>query len=438
MLTVVQPASRASSVKGATGMRRVRVMVPLARATLGARSRRRRVVPVVLAAAVLLVGPWPPVASARDGGPARSAGETFDGTVEHEGNEYRYLLHTPTTYDDDRAAPLVVVVHGCQTTAAEMQETARVDEVAEREGFVVLYPDVDAHGRAQEGPLRDCWRFADPATLTRGGSDTGAIVAMTRRAMEERTIDAERVYVVGVSAGGLMTAALAATHPDLYAAVGLLATAGFANASCFTGGEGIPTEDSAQQAFEAMGERARVVPLFVIGSTGDDAFPASCADRALEQGLRTSNLVIGGTQDAPIPLEPDTVEEVRPPGGHAHTTSTYRDPDGCLIAEKTIVEGMPHAWSGGATGRGDARGPSGAEIAWAFFRRYTMSSTAMPCAEAPEPRATPDPPSRESSTEPAADDTTDDGAPVVVIVAAAAVVLLAGGAVWLVGRRRRT
>ena len=79
--------------------------------------------------------------------------------------------------------------------------------------------------------------------------------------------------MVGVSAGGLMAAVDAAAYSDLYAAVGLVASAGFADGTCFTTGVGSPVEANAQLAFEQMGPRARPVPIIAIGSDADLAFP---------------------------------------------------------------------------------------------------------------------------------------------------------------------
>ena len=140
-----------------------------------------------------------------------------------------------------------------------------------------------------------------------------------------------------------------------------------------------------------MGPRARVVPRFVIGSDADMAFPAACSDHALDQGLRTNNLVLGGGQRGPISLSPATVLEKRKPGGHAYTVSRYRDPHGCLIGEKWIIHGMPHAWPGGTAdpeyaGYTDTDAPSGAKGSWAFLSRFTKQKTSMPCAEAPRYR----------------------------------------------------
>ena len=127
---------------------------------------------------------------------------------------------------------------------------------------------------------------------------------MTLAGMAKRAINPERVYVVGVSAGGLMASVEAAAYPELFAAVGLVASAGYADGPCFTTGVGIPVEESAQLAFVQMGPRARVVPRFVIGSDADLAFPAACSDKALEQGLRTNNLALSGGPDIPLALRP--------------------------------------------------------------------------------------------------------------------------------------
>src|SRR4051794_30272207 len=116
---------------------------------------------------------------------ARSSdpGRTTSGSVSFRGTEFPYLLYTPKAYKRNKAAPLLVMVHGCQTTAEQELRVTGYNQLAEREGFVVLYPDVDAIGRQLPGPLNQCWKFFDPTTYFRDNSDMGAIVAMTQAAM---------------------------------------------------------------------------------------------------------------------------------------------------------------------------------------------------------------------------------------------------------------
>src|SRR3954464_13037178 len=154
----------------------------------------------------------------------------------------------------------------------------------------------------------------------------------------------------------------------------------------------MPAATSAQAAFDQMGPRARIVPRMVIGGDADQGIPSACADKALEQGLRTNTLVLGPSQDAPIALTPAASRKEQKPGGYAYTVRTYRDPSGCVIGERWLVHGMNHFWSGGTTDPKyksftDPKGPSASEAAWAFLKRYRRSDTAMPCAETPVPAA---------------------------------------------------
>lgn len=343
----------------------------------------------VLVIAALAVSCTPYAASAAQH--VGDKGRTTLGVTNYKGDRYPYRLYTPSSYRPGE--PLVVMAHGCQTTAAQEEQITGFDRLADRDGFVVLYPEDDAISQHTPGPVNECFKFVYPPVYFRGFADTAAIAQMTRTVIQDRHIDAQRVYLVGVSGGGLITSASAGAYPDLYAAVGIVESAGYADGFCLGTGTGVPAVVSAQLAYTAMGPRARVVPLFVIGSTGDLAFPAACEEKALQQGLRTDNLVLSGSQTAPISLSPASVRRGKVPNGRTYTVSTFRDPTGCMIGEQTIIDGMPHAWPGGSAkpqwkGYSDPTAPSGAKIAWNFFQHFTLSSSAMPCAESRGPGST--------------------------------------------------
>ncbi|MCK9250892.1 MAG: PHB depolymerase family esterase [Solirubrobacteraceae bacterium] len=327
---------------------------------------------------------------------AQAAAPTYPGTVRrltHVAGDKTYpsIVYVPTTYDATRPTPLVVLTHGCQTTAEQQMHASLYNAVAEREGFVVLHPDVDAGAVSQPGPLRRCWRWFMPDGRRRGTGDAAAIAAMTRAAMDRWSIDPERTYMVGMSAGGFMTSIMSAAYPDLYAAVGVMSAGAYGDALClgFDHPLTLSAATSARQARQAMGHHARVVPRIVIGGDVDGGIPLACQQKAFEQGLRTNNLVLDPLrQDAPLSLKPAETRRDAKPGGYDSTVRTYRDPDGCVVGEHWIVHGMNHFWSGGTDdprykGFTDPRGPNAAEATWRFFSRYTRGTTGMPCAEAP-------------------------------------------------------
>jgi poly(hydroxyalkanoate) depolymerase family esterase len=344
---------------------------------------RRTYAIAALVLCLLLAVAAPRVSAAVAGGTTASVHGT--GTSAHP-----YRVYVPSSYSAARPAPLLVMTHGCQTTAEQQQRANLLDPLADREGFIVLYPDVSSIEAGAPGPLKNCWQFPLPANWHRDQGSPQAIAAMTRAVMGRWAVDPERVYMSGMSAGSFMTSIMAAAYPDLFAAVAINAGGAYADGLCLGVPVGIPVALSAQMARDEMGGRARIVPRLVTGGDRDQGIPPGCADKALEQGLRTNNLVLGPSQDGPIALTPAAVRTAPAdePGGYPSTVSTYRDPAGCLIGERWLVHGMNHHWPGGSTdprlkGFTDPKGPSGAEITWAFLKRFTKSGSAFPCAETP-------------------------------------------------------
>ncbi len=303
-----------------------------------------------------------------------------------------YLVYTPTSYRPGRRLPLLVMLHGCETTAYQQMEANLYNPLADKQGFVVVYPDTDAIENAQPGPTQRCWQFPDPQDWQRGQGDGAAVAAITQAVMAGWKIDPQRVYVMGMSGGAFLSADVAAEYPDLYAASGENAGGAYADGTClFTSDASLPVQTSAQLAFQEMGPRARVVPRFVIGGDADQGIPPACADKALLQGLRTDNLVIDGSQTTPIPLTPASVTHGQVPAGYSYTVSNYLDGHGCLIGQRVLVHGMNHFWSGGSSDPEwhdftDPKGPSAAVMSWAFFSQFTLANTAWPCSGRPRPK----------------------------------------------------
>ena len=248
----------------------------------------------------------------------------------------------------------------------------RFNRLADREGFAVLYPDVDRLSRSLPGPLHNCWRFFDPDGWTRGHGDAGAIARITRKVASRPEIDTGRIYLAGMSAGGFMTSILSATDPDLYSAVAVVAGGPYADPTCLFGSPvNRPVRDLARDARTAMGSRARVVPRLVIGGDRDEAVTPECQRKALEQGLLTNDLVLRGQGRAGVRRTPVAVRSVRQPGRYRTTVRDYRYGD-CLIAQRWTVHGMGHFWPGGSpdpkwAAFTDPKGPDAAELTWRYF-----------------------------------------------------------------------
>ena len=115
-------------------------------------------------------------------------------------------------------APLVVVLHGCTQTAEAYASGAGWLDLAERHGFAVLCPQQIA----ANNPNR-CFNWFLDSDTARGCGEAASIAAMVHAAVSDHGSDPDRVFITGLSAGGAMAGVLAATYPELFAGVGIIA-----------------------------------------------------------------------------------------------------------------------------------------------------------------------------------------------------------------------
>ena len=317
-----------------------------------------------------------------DAGPVSGKAQSFlygSGPASHP-----YIVYTPRGWTANRQLPLIVMLHGCQTSAYQQMKASLYNPLADRMGFVVVYPDTDAAENSEPGPLSRCWNFYLRQDSRRGQGDGAVVARITRQVMKRWDIDRQRVYVMGMSAGAFLSANLAAEYPDLYAASGENAGGAYADPGCLLGGAGLPVASTAALAVAEMGRRARVVPRIVLGGDADTGVTPGCADNALLQSLRTNNLVIDGQQTEPIQLNPASTQSEQVPGGYSYLVSDYVDNHGCLIGQRYLIHGMNHFWSGGSSNPKwadftDPKGPSAAVASWQFLSRFTLNNTQRPC-----------------------------------------------------------
>lgn len=119
---------------------------------------------------------------------------------------YEYV---PNTVKPNPA--ILVAVHYCTGSGPAMYSGTEYASLADRYGFIVVYPSVTRSSK--------CFDVASPGALRHdGNSDPAGIVSMVQWEVRNRGADANRVYATGISSGAMMTNVLLGDYPDVFKA----------------------------------------------------------------------------------------------------------------------------------------------------------------------------------------------------------------------------
>jgi polyhydroxybutyrate depolymerase len=151
---------------------------------------------------------------------ARAAMREF--TIRVGDAERSWLLHVPAKKSAGKW-PLVVLLHGGGGNGRQAARSYGMNEVADRNGFLVAYPN--GSGRRENILLTwnsgNCCGYA----MHRDIDDVAFIRAMIERIDRDFGIDRTRVYATGMSNGGMMAHRLGCQAADLFAAIAPVAGA---------------------------------------------------------------------------------------------------------------------------------------------------------------------------------------------------------------------
>lgn len=284
--------------------------------------------------------------------PSRGAGEFIGGTYTCAAGERDYKLYVPPGYRG-QPLPLVVMLHGCTQDPDDFAAGTGMNEAALERDFLVLYP-----AQAQRANAQRCWSWFKHNHQRRDRGEPAVLAGMTRDVMQRYHVDARRVYVAGLSAGGAMAVILGDAYPDLFAAVGV--HSGLPSGSA----KDLPSALAAMNdgpARTAMNRGASRTPPTIVfhGDRDTTVHPAN------------GEHVVAARAGAAVPER----ERARSANGRDYTRRTWRDAGGRAIAEHWSVHGSGHAWSGGSP-RGsytDARGPDATQEMLRFFFDHTLA-----------------------------------------------------------------
>lgn len=153
--------------------------------------------------------------------PASRATPSLPGTFQFNGTTRTYVLHLPATYGKHKhRVPLVLAFHGGGGRSGRFETLSRLSEEADKEGFIVVYPD----GMLSQGALSirtwNAGRCCNPkASLGRQADDVGFVSALIDDLAKTYRIDTKRVYATGHSNGAMFCYRLACELAGKIAAI---------------------------------------------------------------------------------------------------------------------------------------------------------------------------------------------------------------------------
>ena len=269
-----------------------------------------------------------------------------------------YKMYIPSLYRG-QALPLVVMLHGSTQTSDDFAAGTRMNVLAEDESYFVVYPAQD--GRAN--PAK-CWNWFRPDDQRRGHGEPSIVAGITCQVMRDYSIDPQRVYIAGLSAGAAAAVVMGATYADLYAAIGVHSGLPFRAAVDLTSALaamrlGDSRRSSTSCETGAVVEDQGALPTIVFHGDRDTIVHPRNADNVISHAVTNKKWQ-------------KKVRRGRAPGGHAYTRTIYIDANRTAISEQWCIHGAGHAWSGGSIAGSytDPRGPDATSEMLRFFRGH--------------------------------------------------------------------
>lgn len=260
-----------------------------------------------------------------------------------------FVHYAPASLDPNLPAPVVIVAHGFNMTAEQIYGITRYAELAEREHFVVMFP------QGQPLPSLGPWNVGNPSCVSTlgllplaNGDDQTFIDDMIDFAESDQCIDRQHLFVTGFSMGGYLANATGCARSEIRAI------------AAHSGG----SHDLAACA-------SKLKPVLIMHFNGDALIPTACGQQARDQWLELNHCQQGALEMREVKSGRCEYARGCPAGGQV-AYCAFDVPAG---ARTGAFPG--HAWSGGSkdgpAGGGEfaiLESEDAAELSWKFFKEF--------------------------------------------------------------------
>ncbi|WP_205513543.1 extracellular catalytic domain type 1 short-chain-length polyhydroxyalkanoate depolymerase [Longitalea arenae] len=276
----------------------------------------------------------------------------FQASITVNGLHRSYIVNLPPAYYSDtiRAYPMVIALHGTGGSASQFERDYEFSEKADASGFVAVYPN----GVASNGVLHlrswnagSCCDFA----MKNGIDDVSFISQLIDKMTRTYLIDPKRVYVTGMSNGGMMTYRLAAELSNKIAAIAPV---------------------SASMVYTAPAHQPGPMPILHLHSALDRIVPYYGGSNALGYYFPPIDSVLNGwaIRNNCLPNARVVVDNAQ------YKQLEWTNAQGNVLISHYVTQDGGHAWPGGKQVRSRADIPSQVinanDLIWSFFQRFKL------------------------------------------------------------------
>lgn len=265
----------------------------------------------------------------------------------------RYWLFKPPGVRRNERLPLLVMLHGCGQNAEALAASSRMNLIARRERFFVLYPEQDRLANVQ-----GCWNWYDTRT-GRAQAEENSINAAIEQICQSQAVDRNRIALAGISAGAGMAVLLATHHPGRFRAIAMHSGIAPGVAHSSVGAiKAMFGKGATASPLPPVPPDVRLPALLVIHGVTDRVVAAANGREAAQRwGER-----VGAKASKPRTVQRGT--------RYAATVTDYKK-SGRLVATLCEIDQLGHAWSGGSAGQpfSDPKGPDASRMIWSFVAK---------------------------------------------------------------------
>lgn len=314
------------------------------------------------------VAPVPPIARTPRAAtkPVPLRGEWISGVAPGPAGARRFHAYVPSglALRPDEKLPLLVMLHGCGQTGRDIAAVSRMNRLAARHRFVVLYPEQERVANAQ-----GCWNWFERRN-GRAEAEAATLLAAVDKVARRLPVDLARVAVAGLSAGASMAVLMAALFPHRFCAVamhsgvapGTAESAATALAAMHGRREAhlpdLPASTAATTPALPVGASAVLPPLLIVHGDADGVV-------SVRNAAATAQRWAGA-----LCARAGAVRTLQRGQRYPMRVTEFKARGRTVVALREVV-GLAHAWSGGAAQRpySDPAGPDASALIWAFVAR---------------------------------------------------------------------